>query len=130
MDVMGLNWILDGVKDFIARSHARKEQMNRERREAIAILIRALNETRIYFGNLRTEKPDREKEQNLSRIWVTAYEKLLPFDDNLANRCYAKGSYWADPHGWNEEDLLTAGLSIADMEKQLKALIKKGRTTF
>lgn len=120
MDPIGAAWVLDRINWLIGR-FAEREDRNIERKQgAIDALLDALTETRIYFGTQRIErKRNRQKEEELSRLWSEASRKVKPIDEDLAHRCYVKGTYWADPIGWGEKDFLEAGIAIEQVEEAL-----------
>jgi hypothetical protein len=123
MDIGAVTWVFERVDWLIERLAAREDKRLVQRQQAVDALLRALNETRIYFGTQRlTKERNRSKEEEISRLWVEASKHVQPFDEEFANRCYAKGSYWADPVGWQEQDFMQADISIEQVENSLKDL--------
>ena len=123
MDPTGIHWILERINWLIGRFSDREERNTKERRDAIHALLTALSETRIHFGTQRNKKErDRAKEEEISRLWTEASHRVQPFDDDLANRCYSKGTFWADPIGWDNDALLATRISIEEVEQSLKRL--------
>ena len=125
MEPFIISYITDRINWLIGRFSQREDDRIRERKEVIDALLDALQETRIHFGNQRlVRNRDREAEARLSRLWSTAARKVEPFDSDLANRCETKGTYWADPVDWRDDDLLAAGITIKEIEISLKKLKK------
>ena len=123
MDPVAITWVIDRINWLIARLSGREETRTKERSEAIAALIKALNETRIHFGTQRTKrKRNRPREEEISRLWIDAAVKVRPIDDELANRCESKGRFWADPAGFDDRDIDTATISIEAVEASLRKL--------
>lgn len=103
----------------------RKEQVARDEKErrAIKALYVVLNETLLHFRRLgrprlarskkeRTHfKRDIQTEEHLSRLWMDASVELRQIDRDLAERCFLKGTYWADRDGWSESAKQTSRLN-------------------
>jgi hypothetical protein len=120
MDPTAVTWVIEPIQWLITRFSAAKDRSTAEKKAAIEALVAALRETRIYFGTQRNARARiRQSEEDLSRLWVDASEKVRHFDEDLAGRCYTKGKYWADPVGWRDEDLLNAGIMLEQVEESL-----------
>src|SRR5438105_15750073 len=125
MELAGLRWILERLLELVAQPSEMSQNppSNDEQREyAVTSLMRALNETEIYYGNLRHENTDRSKEAELSRMWTEVSREIRPIDAELARRCELKGRFWADPVGWNPNQVMEMRITIAEMREALKKL--------
>jgi hypothetical protein len=126
MELLGIQWVFDRLKEILKEWQDHRRVMQQENVRAIEALLRALNETEIYFGTARSLGRDRSREEALSRLWNEASRLLRPVDADLATRCDTKGQYWADPVGWNREQLIASRVSIADMREGLNELLSVG----
>jgi hypothetical protein len=119
----GYHWVLERLVELVREKWA--EEANNRRQHALNVFHRALNETEIYYGTLRELGKDREREEELSRLWRDASEELVAVDRDLAERCRTKSSYWADPHGWTLESLEKAHIAIHEMREAATQLLAK-----
>ena len=116
----------------------RKEKLERGERErrAIKALYVALNETVLYFRRLdrpylaRSNKEkvkfrrSIETEEALSRLWMEASVELRDIDQDLAERCFFKGNYWADRDGWSDGDVRRADIKLQKVLEDSQALLR------
>jgi hypothetical protein len=106
------------IREWFELIRTGRKQKSQKDEEALAALLLALNETRIYIGsldrhrmglNLSTNGPthsrDERTEAMLSRLWTTASLKLRHVDPDLSERCFRKGEYWANPDEWAGDDI-------------------------
>jgi hypothetical protein len=103
----------------------RKEEADNRRQHALNVFLKALNETEIYYGTLRESDKDREREEELSRLWRDASEELPIVDLELASRCRSKSRYWADPIGWSDQSLEEAHIAIHEMREAATRLLNE-----
>jgi hypothetical protein len=119
----GSHWILERLRE-LEREKLQREEDNR-REHALTAFLRALNETEIYYGSLRDSDKDRDREEELSRLWIDVSRELLVVDVELAKRCEAKAKYWADPIGWTPQAVERAQIAIHEMRSALHQLIDR-----
>ena len=124
MEPLGIQWVFDRLRELLRGWRDHRRVLRQENARAIEALLRALNETEIYFGTARLLGRDRAREETLSRQWSEASRLLRPLDEDLANRCDTKGQFWADPDSWNEEHLIASRVSIAEMRDALYGLFR------
>lgn len=97
-----------GWFSFLRKERSERAEMERR---ALKVLCVALNETVLYFRRLERsylakteqERPRFERnieiEEALSRLWMEAAVDLRGANEDLAERCFLKGGYWADRDG-------------------------------
>src|SRR5437762_128109 len=118
----GAEWILERLLE-LEREKLQREEDNR-REHALYAFVRALNETEIYYGTLRNSGKDRDREEELSRLWIDVSRELFVVDVELAKRCELKAKYWADPVGWTLQAVEPAQIAIHEMRSALERLIE------
>ena len=80
----GLKTLLDYFRD---ERHRREDKAD----EALAAIYAAANETKLYIQKAqRSGKSDRQREEELSRLWTKAAVPIRNFDRDLADRCLMK----------------------------------------
>src|SRR5262245_53429458 len=55
MDLTGLNWVIERINWLIGRFADREDRRIEQKQQAIDALLKALTETRIYFGTKRIQ---------------------------------------------------------------------------
>jgi len=50
----------------------------------------------------------------LSELWANVALAPRPFDSDLAERCYIKSNYWANPDNWSGVEILTGENGATD----------------
>jgi hypothetical protein len=130
MELFGLKWMLERLNELVGEDRERNEDASRdqhrdeERDYAITSLRRALNETEIYYGSWReANQRDRQKEEELSRMWIEVARELRSVDRELSKRCEIKARYWADPVGWPAEGLMDLQITLQQMHDALDRLL-------
>ena len=123
MEPSGLQYVLERLRQ-ISPEDAQRILEEEEREYAANSFRRALNETEIYYGTRRAENGrDRDKEEQLSRMWTDVAREIRPFDGELSYRCEIKGRYWADPIGWPEDAAIEYQITIQEMRDALGELL-------
>jgi hypothetical protein len=118
--------IIDSALKFLGLVHQGQMQYQKGYDEALGPLYDALNETQIYIAELhRGDKPNREKEADLSRRWRLASRKLRPIDRKLAEICFHKGTYWINPEEWSQDDIQKANIGINKVCKLAKEMLNR-----
>lgn len=84
----------------------------------------ALRETLRYLGRVPYTR-DFEKEEKLSDLWAKVATTAHPFNPDLAQRCYLKSNYWANPERWTDKESEAAKISIAKMEVEIGKLFSR-----
>ena len=134
MDLTILLPILSHVREWLNLLQRNKGQNSLREEEALTALYMAVNETRIYMGSFGgymigvasrkdRKKRDRETEEKLARLWTAASIKLRPVNMDLADRCFLKGDYWANPDIWSEQEIRKARIEIDRVFKEARALL-------
>jgi hypothetical protein len=121
---------------LIAGLKAARDKAMRSRREenarfhrALTKLSNAVTETRIILGRQKRQPITYEDKERLSRLWASAGIAISEFDHDLALRCDIKGSFWADPERWTDEQIDDANIRIVAMERELRELFSNTRRT-
>jgi len=125
MEYYGLKWIGERLDEFLTRRRQLPQELSEKELEAFKAFQNALTETEIYSGNQRLKGPDREMEKSLSRMWGHVSILVRPYDDDLANRCESKGSYWADRTAWTLDDSVKFNILLCEMRESLHDFVKE-----
>jgi len=124
MELYGLKWMLERLNEIVGRDRDESPQQDDTYDYAVTSLRRALNETEIYYGTWReANQRDRQKEEELSRMWLEVARELRSVDPELSKRCELKARYWADPVGWSSEQLMDLKITIQEMHDALDELL-------
>lgn len=124
-DILGLGKGFDLLKEVLSllkyvyeeyKNH--KDHKREQQDEFLNSASEALRQTLIYIGREPYER-DRQKEEELSRLWSKVALTARPFNPDLAGRCQIKGDYWANPERWTDEQLDAAKIEIGLMEKEI-----------
>jgi hypothetical protein len=98
-----------------------KENLNNQQREFLKVASKAVRRTLSYIGenkkNIKTQK-------ELSDLWAAVALAARPFDSDLAERCYQKGNYWANPDNWSDEEVKKAGIEIGRIDAEIRRHFK------
>lgn len=91
--------------------------------EACEAMDDALSQTIIYLQKRKSGQPENSsEEQRLSQLWITASQKISPFDPELAEATHFKGMGWLDPEAWERAKGDGIKTSIEDMQKARQTL--------
>lgn len=113
LSVLGL--IRDGKK-------SRNEQID----QALFALYAALGETREYVTARKNGKRrDKKKEMSIARLWNNASIPLRYIDQDLASRCFLKGSYWLDPDIWDDKKVNRHRIELDTVFEEARQLLLK-----
>jgi hypothetical protein len=113
--------VIAGFGAIIAWLAMQRQAHNRARdqeKAAIEAIYRAANETRQYINRVSepygrgNESRDRDKEDELSRLWMEASNAMLDVSIGLADRCMIKSGYWNEPENWTTEEVQVADISL------------------
>lgn len=100
---------------------ANKERLNNQKQEFLKASSKAVRQTLFY---IRENKRDTKTEAELSDLWAEVALVTQPFDPNLAERCYLKGNYWANPDIWSDEEIENAGIELNRIEQEVRDYFK------
>ena len=92
--------------------------------EAFKAIDTALLRTAAYLVE-REATPNKEKEFELSELWMTASRAVIPIDPDFANAMAYKGLGWANPHYWSVADHIGYKIEITDVQNARTILTKK-----
>lgn len=113
--------VIAGFGAILAWLALQRQVHNRTRdqeKAAIEAIYRAANATRQYINRVGEpygsgkEPRDRDKEDELSRLWMEANNAMLDVSIGLADRCMIKSGYWNEPENWTVEEVRAADISL------------------
>jgi hypothetical protein len=110
--ISGISAIRTLIQDWVTADKAKSTKV----RESIRKTLDAAIETRSYLALQRQgEKPDKEKEKTLAKLWLDAGIALQEAhvggpESIVAQRSLIKAQYWSDREIWDGSR--TPGLSI------------------
>jgi hypothetical protein len=103
-----------------------KKQKNEKIDHALFALYTALNETKSYVERLASgRRRIRKNEFALAKLWHNASIPLRYVDQELAERCFFKGSYWLESEVWSEHRIRNNKIDIESMIKSTRKLLLK-----
>lgn len=115
--VSGLSKLLDLLVDKQKQDQARKE-------EALKAFSEALLETELYVNRLNSGEPkDREKEDQLARLWRHSSLSIGVLNKDWVRRDMDKMRYWIDGAQADVQTIEEKGISLADMRERLDELL-------
>lgn len=128
-DLNPLTGISREVRAWIDRVDRGREARNQSTRTALKSLSIAVLETRSYIGQISSGNMERDfdKEGELSALWNEAHMDLQLVDDDLAERCFAKAEYWADPSSWDAEMVRQYNITLDSMSDAVRSLLARTR---
>ncbi len=97
---------------------ANKKHINSQRYEFLKVASKAIRRTLSYIRD--ENKRDTKTEEELSELWANVALAARPFDSDLAERCYLKGNYWANPNSWSDEEIKNAGIEIGRIDTEIR----------
>ncbi len=103
---------------LVKEGRANKEHTNKQKHEFLKVASKAIRRTLSYIRD--ENKRDTKTEEELSELWANVALAARPFDSNLAERCYLKGNYWANPNNWSDEEVRNAGIEIERIEIEIR----------
>lgn len=115
--------IFKEMRDWILGIDKAQLEHNKENKTALKSIYIALGETKSYFADRKEEDRNRERERQISRLWFEASVELKNIDQQLAERCFLKGDYWANPENWNKKEKEYLAISLNEMTVLSKKLL-------
>ncbi len=101
---------------------ANKEHITVQQNEFLKAATKAVRQTLSYIRD--ENKRDRKTEEKLSELWANVALAARPFDSDLAERCYIKSNYWANPDKWSKEEVEKAGIEIERIDTEVRNYFK------
>src|SRR5262245_60233149 len=90
--------------------------------EAIEAINRAANRTTIYIT--KSIKGTYRSQQELSDLWLEAAKAVRELDNKLYFQLLGKAQYWSNPKGWPKERVKKARVSLREIKRESKRLLK------
>lgn len=72
------------------------------------------------------ERPDREREEELAKLWSDAAIALYGVNDKMAPLLHLKALSWSRIAQWIDEKVVKVGITFTEMNELLMQLLKKG----
>ena len=95
---------------------------------AIAALLKALNETQLYYTDIESGmEKNRDSEKKLVALWSEAAIPLRKVDPNFAEICQTKSEYWLNPSEWKPEEIHNNGIGLRDVAEKYKNLLNPNK---
>lgn len=111
----------------IARPRSKSFEKAEEFEEALKALDAALAATVEYLDQLGPAgRPDKSKEDKLSKLWRAAAFAVRPFNPDLSERCFMKGQGWLDPSLWSDPEYEELRHCIKEMRNAVRQMIQNG----
>lgn len=118
--------IIEGLKTLLEYFAGERHRHSDQRDSALAALYSALNETKLYLREREDGRRDRQREEQLSRMWLAAAIPLRRFNEDLAVRCLEKSDFWVNPEQWFDDDIRTKRIGIESLTNDAHALMVEG----
>ncbi|MBP7227213.1 hypothetical protein [Aliarcobacter cryaerophilus] len=119
-----LKLIFDGTLSMLKAIKENNNHNNVEYEVALLAIYTATTETKNYISSLgKRKKHAKEKERQLSELWIKAGVKLRNIDNDLAQRCIIKADYWANPDEWTMADIKNSKITLDEIIKESRELM-------
>ena len=119
-----LKLIFDGTLSMLKAIKENNNHNNVEYEVALLAIYTATTETKNYISSLgKRKKHAKEKERQLSELWIKAGVKLRNIDNDLAQRCIIKADYWANPDEWTMADIKNSKITLDGIIKESRELM-------
>ena len=119
-----LKLIFDGTLSMLKAIKENNNHNNVEYEVALLAIYTATTETKNYISSLgKRKKHTKEKERQLSELWIKAGVKLRNIDNDLAQRCIIKADYWANPDEWTMADIKNSKITLDEIIKESRELM-------
>ena len=120
-----LKLIFDGTLSMLKAIKENNNHNNVEYEVALLAIYTATTETKNYISSLgKRKKHAKEKERQLSELWIKAGVKLRNIDNDLAQRCIIKADYWANPDEWTMADIKNSKITLDEIIKESRELMQ------
>ena len=112
-------------RDWILGIDKSNLEHNKENKNALKTLYKALSETKSYFSERENKliNRNRDKEREISNLWFEASVEIKNINKQLAERCFLKGEFWTDPINWRNNDKEKLDISLSEMTLLSKQLL-------
>ncbi len=103
--ITALQVLFEAVKELRHRSSENKEITNAElaaKEKALKDVMLAIVETKAYLADKKENSEDRDRERELSRLWLSASSSIKRFDRQLFRSAQTKALGWADHREWQK----------------------------
>jgi hypothetical protein len=124
-DLNPLTAISREIREWTVRVEQNRSAQDEKTRSALKSLSIAVLETRSYLGKTTSADKTRnlDKEREISALWNEAQINLRLVDPGLAERCFAKADYWADPSLWSDDKVRQYDIELDSMSDAVRGLL-------
>jgi len=123
-DLNPITGISREVREWISTLDQRQEAKSQTTMAALKSLSVAVLETRMYLQLMSpTKTRDLPRERELSQLWNDAQIQLRVVDPSLADRCFTKAEYWADPTRWSAEQVHQYNITLDSMAATVRHFV-------
>jgi hypothetical protein len=129
-----LSLMLDAIDRTVAWLKMRESRQDRRSIEINAVwsvLRDAATRTRAYLADRRSDrrKRDRAEERAIAASWNAVGLAIRGLGgegaQELADQCFAKADYWADPERWELSPRRDLDISLENVEQAIRERLKK-----
>ncbi|MEJ8818772.1 hypothetical protein [Lacibacter sp. H407] len=115
-------WMFEMFDDYLSKA---KKLSAKDKQSVYEIVTYAIRSTKTFITNRRRNNND-EASNILSMLWQDASSQLKKYGDeelkSFANMLEEKSKYWADPKGYDFDELKQYGMMLTQVELKLKEL--------
>lgn len=124
MDFLGM---LTAIGEWIDRLRGMNRDKLAQSKAALQALVSATIKTTAYLANVRRgAQIERDRESTLAQLWSEASIELREINPDLAERCFIKAEYWADPEQWTDTQIQEARIGIESIKDEAQLLYREG----
>ena len=115
---------LSGIIAILATLKSVDDRENDLESAAIKALSNAVTSTEKFVSIEQKEAASRDSNYELTDAW---HQASLAFRDagniRMQDLCQIKGEYWLNPSAWTEEQVIEAGIKLAEMRERLNRVL-------
>lgn len=116
--------VASAMRGWLGTLSAERTRKTIDVREAVKAVGLAASSSKAYLAGLaRGEPVNRQRELELSTLWIEATGALYKVDDLLAQRCFMKADYWSDRDAWTRRDLWRHQLMLSQIARRARRLL-------
>lgn len=95
-----------------------------QKREALNAISSAIHGTYLYYEDYsRTLVIDRARQKSLVELWRVAANVMAPVDQELAEACRLKATYWISPMNYDHDEQSRITMDLDRVNDQYRKLL-------